>query len=164
MNSLELFALLKKQAESILITDEVRPATDSLPIEYELGSSEYASECMRRYNYEAYLEITNPETIVVLSNVDNEVIVEFESILDAYMEAYAPNRSNLKNYIKLVSLYLAFVARRPLHPPLIMAPERHKGAIKKSGQYCIVGNADLDGRFPICQYCVAYLESNPMKK
>jgi hypothetical protein len=73
MNSLELFALLKKQAESILITDEVRPATDSLPIEYELGSREYASECMRRYNYEAYLEITDSETIVVLSDVDNEV-------------------------------------------------------------------------------------------
>lgn len=164
MKSLELLASLRKQAESIPFTDEVRSATDSLPIEYETGSIEYASECMRRYNYEAYLEITDPETIVDVADVDNDAVVEFESILDAYMEAYAPNRPNLTKYIRLVSLYLAFVAKRPLHPPSITVPKPSRGIHSKITHYCVAGrDDDLDERFPICRYCVAYSKSDPMK-
>ena len=115
---------------------------------------------MRRYNYEAYLEITNPETIVVAADVDNDAIVELDSMLDAYMEAYAPNRPNLKKYTKLVSLYLAFVARRPLHSPSMMAPEAAKGSTAKSRCCCVAKKGDLDERFPICRHCVAYSKSN----
>jgi len=156
MNSLELIASLRKQAESIHIPDEVRPAAGISPIECEPGTSEYASDCMRRYNYEAYLEITNPETTVAVANIDDDAIMEFELILGAYMDAYAPNRTNLKNYVKLVSLYLAFVAKRPLHPPSIMAPDSEMGSSLRSRYYCFVRKTMPDERFPICRYCVAY--------
>ncbi len=163
MNSLELIASLRRQAESILISDEVRPASDNLPIEYEPGSLEYTSDCMRRYNYETYLEITDPELSVVVADVDNDAIVEFESIVDAYMEAYAPNRPDLKNYIKLVSMYLAFVAKRPLHAPSIMSPKPNKGAATKMRHCRVAGIGNLDERFPICRYCVAYPKRKPTK-
>lgn len=105
---------------------------------------------MRRYNYEAYLEIISPETIVAAAGIDNEAVAELDSLLDAYMDAYAPNRPNLKKYIKLVSMYLAFVAGRPLHPPGLMG-----GVAAEGGRSCGAGKADLDERFPICRYCVA---------
>ena len=114
---------------------------------------------MKLYNYEAFLEITNPETTVVAREIENDAIAELESTLDAYMDAYAPGQPNLKKYIKLVSLYLAFVARRPLHPPSIVAPESTRGAATLSRRSCAVGKADLDERFPICRHCVAHLSS-----
>jgi uncharacterized protein (UPF0305 family) len=156
MNSIELIAWLRRQAESIPITDEVRPGNVNLPIEYAAGLLENFSDCLRRYNYEAYLEITNPETIVVLADVDNAAMTTFEAILEAYMDAYAPNRPNLKKYIKLVSLYLAFVARRPLHPPRVRAPDSDKGVTTEGRTYCVMGKGSLDERFPICRYCVAH--------
>jgi len=163
MNSLELLASLREQAESIPITDEVRPTPDCLPIKFETGSIEYVSDCMSRYNYEAYLEITDPETVVVVADIDNDAVIEFESILDGYMETYAPNRPNLTMYIKLVSLYLAFVARRPLHPPGIMAPNPSRGITCKITHSSVAGKEDLDERFPICRYCVSYSNIKPMK-
>ena len=156
MNSLELIASLKRQALSISNLDEIRPAADSSHIQYAPGSIEYASSSMRRYNYAAFLEITDPKTTVFAREIDNDAIAALESTLDAYMDAYAPNQQNLKKYIKLVSLYLAFVAKRPLHPASIVAPESNRGAATINSRYCVVGEADLDERFPICRYCVAY--------
>jgi uncharacterized protein (UPF0305 family) len=155
MNSLELIASLRRQAASISNLDEIRPAADSSPIQYAPGSIEYASACMKRYNDEAFLEITDPETKVVAREIDNDAIAELESALDGYMDAYAPDQPDLKKYIKLVSLYLAFVARRPLHPPRIIAPESTRGAATINRRYCAVGKRDADERFPICRHCVA---------
>jgi uncharacterized protein (UPF0305 family) len=156
MNSLDLIASLRRRVESIHISDEISPGTGNSPLEYVPGSIEYASDCLKRYNYEAYSEIKDPETTVDVVDVDDDAIMEFESILDAYMDAYAPNRLNLKNYIKLVSLYLTFVAKRPLHPPSIMAPDCNSGSATKRSHYCVAGKAKLDERFPICRYCVAW--------
>jgi len=125
-------------------------------MQYAPGSIEYASACMRRYNYEAFLEITDPETKVVAREIDIDAIAELESALDAYMDAYAPDQPKLKMYIKLISLYLAFVARRPLHPARIVAPESNRGAATINRRYCAVGKSDSDERFPICRHCVAY--------
>jgi uncharacterized protein (UPF0305 family) len=156
MNSLELIASLRRQTVSISNLDEIRPAADSSHIQYAHRSIEYASSTMRQYNYAAFLEITDPETTVFAREIDNDAIAALESMLDGYMDTFAPDQPDLKKYIKLVSLYLAFVARRPLHPPSIVAPESNSSAATINSRYCVVGEADLDERFPICRYCVAY--------
>ena len=69
------------------------------------------------YNYSAYREILDLDGTAPDFEIDPLVVEEFERTLHRYLDTYAPGREDLKKYIVGVSLYLTFIAKRPLHPP-----------------------------------------------
>ncbi len=49
--------------------------------------------------------------------VDESRLADFRERIDRYMDDHGPGDQEFKAYVRIVSTYLAFVVRRPLHPP-----------------------------------------------
>lgn len=106
------------------------------------------------YNYATYTEICNLYEVSPDFKIDPTTVDEFENALDRYLDTYAPGKTDLKRYISNISLYLTFIAKRPLHPPGV--PFSDEIRIVKNGDfyYCSGKRRFLDDPFSLCHYCV----------
>src|SRR5208282_2498306 len=75
------------------------------------------SSIMTRYNYDNFTEIMGRKGIDQDFEIDDVKLNDFLRSIDYYLNTYAPEDADLKIYITGISTYLAFIARRPLHPP-----------------------------------------------
>lgn len=105
------------------------------------------------YNYATFVEIRNRDEISPDFEIDCVIVEEFRHVLDRYLDTYAPEAADLKRYVSNISLYLTFIAKRPLHPPEV--PFSGDSSIVKRGEsfYCS-GKRRFIGDDPsLCRYC-----------
>jgi len=106
------------------------------------------------YNYTTLVEIRNRDGISPDFEIDSAIVDEFQHALDRYLDTYAPGAADLKCYVLNISLYLTFIAKKPLHPPEV--PFSGDILIVKKGKsfYCS-GKRRFTGDDPsLCRYCV----------
>ena len=106
------------------------------------------------YNYATYTEICYRYEVSPDFKIDPTTVEEFENALDVYLDTYAPGKTDLKCYVTNISLYLTFIAKRPLHPPGV--PFSDEIRIVKNGDfyYCSGKKRFLDDPSSICRYCI----------
>jgi hypothetical protein len=109
------------------------------------------------FNYTIYTEICHRDGVSPDFKLDPTTVEEFESALDGYFDTYAPGKTDLKRYVSNISLYLTFIAKRPLHPPGV--PLSDEIRIVKNGDfyYCSGKKQFLDDPSSLCRYCVCRL-------
>jgi uncharacterized protein (UPF0305 family) len=156
VDSFKLLALLKKEAGTIAIPDSVEPEENGEEPEYRPGSIEYINRCMKKYNSEIFSEIIDSTHQIKNSQLDPDLIEEFSSRLDAYMDKHAPDRADLKKYVRVVSLYLTFIAEKPLHPPDLLMLGIDRGISRNGEYYCSGPESQKNETIFMCRYCVAY--------
>jgi uncharacterized protein (UPF0305 family) len=106
------------------------------------------------YNYATYTEIRRRDSPEPDFPVDPGAVKECEDALGRYLDRNAPGNNDLKRYVTAISLYLIFIARRPLHPPdVAFSPDLR---ITKSGDFFIcTGKARYrSDPFSVCRFCV----------
>jgi len=121
--------------------------------EQRAGSSGILS-LLGDYNYAVYTEICSRETISLDFEIDSTPVEKFENALNRYLDIYAPGKKDLKCYVLNISLYLTFIAKKPLHPPGVQfSDDIH---IVKDGDfyYCSGKRRFLKDPFSLCRYCV----------
>jgi len=106
------------------------------------------------YNYTAYREILDLDGIAPDFEIDPRTVEEFEQILHRYLDTYAPGREDLKKYIVGVSLYLTFIAKRPLHPPGVPFSDEIRVERKRDSYYCSGKRRFLNDPSSCCRFCV----------
>ena len=52
--------------------------------------------------------------------VDEKKLEDFKKSIDHYFNLYAPGNEDFKELIKIISIYLTFIVKKPLHPPGII--------------------------------------------
>jgi uncharacterized protein (UPF0305 family) len=106
------------------------------------------------YNYTTYTEICHRDGVSPDFKLDPATVEEFENAMDVYLTTYAPGKADLKCYVSNISLYLTFIAKRPLHPPGV--PFSDEIRIVKNGDfyYCSGKKQFLDDPSSLCRYCV----------
>ena len=72
------------------------------------------------YNLENFNEIVGLSIIENDDEIDEKELEDFKMSIDHYFSLYAPDDEEFKEFIKLISLYLTYIARKPLHPPGII--------------------------------------------
>lgn len=154
MNSQELLSLLIREAAEIPVEDFIRTDLSSTQYAYSPGSMRYIAAVMNRYNLEVFYEIKNRKDIPVLENIRPHVFKDFTFRIDRYMDENAPGQENFKRYIRLISTYLAFIAKKSLHPPGMVISEGIEIAYRNGEYYCPLKNKQLQERFSLCAYCV----------
>ncbi|GEM_PF-571104 len=154
MNNLELFSLLKKNAE-YFSTDMFPKNAPSDQEQQPFNRFRYISRLVADYNQKTFQEIKNRDCIAVIEQVDVDQYNEFTFRIDKYMDQYAPGQDDLKRYIQIISAYLTFIARKPLHPPGMIFDGNKSVIIDNNKYYCPVKNKQLQGEFSICKYCVS---------
>lgn len=165
MDSGELFELLKQEAKHPSIVDLVNRQMGSMKdVDYSLGSLEYKLQLMTKYNLEIFSEISNRDSFDNTEDINQALLEEFSVCIDKYMDENAPGQTDLKRYIKIVSTYLAFIAKRPLHPVGMSFSKNQRITSKGDKFFCPVKNKQLGKEMSLCKYCacldISQKESN----
>ncbi len=109
---------------------------------------------LAEYDYAVFREImdeTCPDPDVVIRS-DN--VEEFRDALNRYFDEYAPEETDLRCYVTNISLYLVFIAKRPLHPPGFDSPDLKVISGPDGDYYCSRKGRISDGEPTLCRYCV----------
>ncbi|HEY3425902.1 MAG TPA: DUF2115 family protein [Negativicutes bacterium] len=156
MNNLEIFNLIKKDAEYFSIEDIIPPKEPSEQEQQQPHNRiKYISRLVTEYNQQTFLEIKSRKCIEMIEEVDAAAFNEFTFRINKYMDENAPGQDALKRYVRLISTYLTFIAKRSLHPPGMIMGGEQKIVGKDNKFYCPVKNKQMHGALSVCKYCVS---------
>mgnify|MGYP000982997443 CR=1 FL=1 len=106
------------------------------------------------YNYATYNEIKTCDRIDPDFKIDSKIVEKFEHDLELYLDMYAPGKKDLKSYISAISLYLTFIAKKPLHPPDVPFSEDFHIVKKGEFYYCSGKGRFIRDPGSLCRYCI----------
>jgi uncharacterized protein (UPF0305 family) len=112
------------------------------------------SSIMTRYNYDNFIEILNPDSLDSDFEVDDAKLKDFQHRIDSYLNIYVPDDVDLKTYVKGISTYLAFIAKRPLHPPGLEFANGARIIKKGNSYYCSGKRQFIKDDLSLCKFCV----------
>ncbi|SFM30405.1 Uncharacterized protein, UPF0305 family [Methanolobus profundi] len=155
INSHELLLMLKKEAESlsyehlISTSENEADSIQSLP-----GSPRYNIEYLVRYNHRKFSELKERDCTDLSEEIDIGQLDDLTFRISKYMDTYAPGQSDLKEYIRIISTYLTFVVKEPLHPPGMYVTEDQMIFENNGVYYCPVKSKHISEEMSLCKYCV----------
>jgi uncharacterized protein (UPF0305 family) len=147
--------LLKKEADNIspvyLKKTNMHTSED---VQFIQGSIEYKMQYVARYDRDMFSEFMNRNSIDKPENIDPDKLADFNFRINRYMDEHAPDQTDLKKYIRIISTYLSFIAKKPLHPPGMILEDNQ--AIFKDGDnyYCPGKSKYILDELSLCKYCV----------
>jgi uncharacterized protein (UPF0305 family) len=112
------------------------------------------SSIMTRYNYDNFIEILNTSRIDPDLEVDDVKLKELQYRIDHYLNIHAPNDADLKQYIKGISTYLVFIAKKPLHPPGLKFDNGAEITKKGDLYYCDGKRMFIKDDLSLCKFCI----------
>lgn len=110
---------------------------------------------MSRYNLENYHEILNSKSKGLNDEIDVKKLRDLEERIDKYFILHAPDDEDFKKFIKTISTYLTFIAKKPLHPPGIEFSNGNNVFKRGDSYYCTGKIQFLKDKFSLCKHCVA---------
>jgi uncharacterized protein (UPF0305 family) len=154
-NGQELITNLKKEVNRFTPTDFMKirslmlQSTENLPSKYR----NIYGEDLFRHLYETVEEIKRYNATPKLSIFDREDCLELIQRIDLMQEDNEKNRL-FTDMVKLTSVYLIFVAGKPLHPLNMEFPGGSKIAKKDNEYYCPAKNKQKDVEIALCKFCI----------
>ena len=118
------------------------------------GEKDSLNRTMSRYNLENFNEILNSSCSGLDAEVDEEKLRDFQNRIDHYFSLYAPDDEDFKEFIKAISIYLVFIAKKPLHPPGIVFSNGERAYKKNKVYYCTGKHIFIKDKQSLCKYCV----------
>ena len=107
---------------------------------------------LAKYNSETYDEIYQLE-ITKDFEIKDKVIENMKKDIDFYFETYAGGDEETKEFTKSISLYLALIAKKPLHP---YSEDKKDDIFYLDGTYYCKGRATyIHDKNSLCRYCVS---------
>jgi uncharacterized protein (UPF0305 family) len=152
-----LFRDLKREAERI--PQELIPK----PRDHRTDVSD-VSQAMSKYDLDVFREILSLDHVEADHGIDRHELEDFILKIEHYMDAQAPGRDQLKKYVRIISTYLVFIARRPLHSPDIAFFGNRKIVKKNNAYYCPAKSVYIKEKDSLCKYCVCKIEKGSENK
>lgn len=142
------------KASSLL--EEIRESIKDYNIDYlknKAVDERYRDLLVRelaRYNSETYDEIYDTELDDDFE-IDDAEIKKLKDDIDFYFSKYNPHDEENKNLTKHISLYLAFIAKKPLHP---YGDSKKSDVFEKDYVFYCKGRANyIKEKNSLCRYC-----------
>ena len=117
---------------------------------------------LSEYNMKNFNEIIH-SNFQEEDEVDEKKLEDFKHSIDHYFNLYAPGNEDFKEFIKIISIYLTFIVKKPLHPPGIIFS--NGTTVYKNGDYyyCTGKRIFIKDNASLCKYCVCKLPSVQMR-
>jgi len=112
---------------------------------------------MSKYNQDTFNEIMNLSFLELDDKIDEEELTDFQKRIDYFFKLYASDDEDFREFIKAISIYLTFIAKKPLHPPGIKFLNGKRVYKDKNRYYCTGKNEFMKDKFSLCKYCVCNL-------
>lgn len=149
-----------------ILGDKIKSSTLFLKLKKDIKECQYPKIPISRYRKDKSIQNALSEynkknfNQIIHSNfqgedeVDEKKLEDFKNSIDHYFNLYAPNNDNFKEFIKIISIYLTFIVKKPLHPPGIIF--LNKTTVYQSGDsyYCTGKRNFLKDNASLCKYCV----------
>jgi hypothetical protein len=151
MDVAELLESLRREAKEI-----ARSRPDALELKNEVlaGTANGPDQSIALYNNAVFKELLAGGDIRPGIPVDESRLADFRVRIDRYMDDYGPGDQDFKAYVRTVSTYLAFIVRRPLHPPGMMISGGRAIEIRDGHWRCPAKKAHVREPGSLCKYCV----------
>ena len=143
--------MLNMKASDLL--NEIRENLKDYPIEYlrnKVTDDRYKdplTKKLAKYNSEAWDEI------FALDITEDYVVENFKNDIDFYFDTYAGGDEETREFTKYISLYLALMAKRPLHP-VGDNPAKDEVFLQNGEYKCKTRIVSIKDENSMCRYCV----------
>ena len=107
------------------------------------------------YNLKNFNEIISLKFKGNDEEIDEKELKDFKLSIDHYFSLYAPDNEEFREFIKIISLYLTYIAKKPLHPPGITFSNGSKVYQREDIYFCTGKKIFIKDEFSLCRYCVA---------
>ena len=119
------------------------------------NDDESLKHMVSKYNLETYNEIINLSYEELDDEINHEELKDLEDRIDNYFSLYAPADEEFREFIKIISLYLIFIAKKPLHPSGIKFFNGITVYKKDNIFYCTGKKLFINDDLSLCKYCIA---------
>lgn len=116
------------------------------------------NHAISKYNMENFNQIIH-SNFQGEDEVDEKKLEDFKKGIDHYFNLYAPGNEDFKELIKIISIYLTFIVKKPLHPPGIFFPNGTTVNQKGETYYCTGKRIFLKDNESLCKYCICKVPS-----
>ena len=134
MKTSQLLEKIKKDMEKY--QDIMRNEPADLKLDEHACEFRDIHKTMSQYNNDNFQEIMNSPSEDYNGEVDVEDLKDMEARIDHYFQLHGSGDDEFKEFIKGISIYLTFIARKPLHPPSIIFPNETTVYENKGIFYC----------------------------
>ena len=110
---------------------------------------------MSNYNRDNFNEIMNLSYVELDEEIPDEDLNDFKKRIEHFFNLYAPEDKEFKEFIKAISLYLTFIAKKPLHPPGIKFSNGSRVYKNQDFYYCTKKSKFIEDKLSLCKYCVS---------
>ena len=107
---------------------------------------------LAKYNSQTYDEIYSIE-INEDTDIKDEVIKKMKADINYYFDTYAGGDIETREFTKYISLYLALMAKRPLHP-VGDNPSKDQVFFENGEYKCKTRIMSIKDENSLCRYCV----------
>ena len=106
---------------------------------------------LAKYNSNVYDDIYEMD-IIEDFEIDDNIIKNIQKDIGFYFDRYAPGDSETREFTKNVSLYLALIAKKPLHP---YSEDKKDEVYYFNGDYYCKGRVKyIHDEKSLCRYCI----------
>ena len=111
---------------------------------------------MSRFNWDNFQEIMNSSPDDYTGEVDVEKVTDMETRIDHYFQLHGAGDDEFKEFIKGISIYLALIVGKPLHPPGIVFSNKTTVYERKGVYYCTGKKIFIKDELSLCKYCICH--------
>lgn len=112
------------------------------------------NDTMSLYNLENFNEIMNSSFTGYDDEVDEKTLDDFIECINQYFDLHTTDDKDFREFIKIISIYLTFIAKKPLHPPGIIFSNGATVFRQNDSYYCTGKDVFINDEFSLCKYCV----------
>ena len=140
------------------LIEEIRENLNDYPIEYLRNKAtddrykDPITKSLAKYNSEAWDEIF-AINITDDFEIKDGVVNNFKNDIDFYFDTYAGGDEETREFTKYISLYLALIAKRPLHP-VGDNPTKDQVFLQNGEYKCKSRIMSIKEENSMCRYCV----------
>jgi len=118
------------------------------------GENNSIHNTMSKYNLENFNQIINSSYEGSDDEVDENELDDFKMCIDNYFDLYAPDNKEFREFIKIISIYLTFIAKKPLHPPGILFSNGATVYQSEDSYHCTGKSDFIKENNSLCKYCI----------
>lgn len=109
-----------------------------------------------KYNYENFHNLIHTTIEGHDEEIDTAKITEMKLAVDHYFDLYGSDNDEFKEFIKIISIYLTFIEKKPLHPPGILFSGGKTVYKNAEAYYCTAKKYFMKEDHSLCKYCVCH--------
>ena len=109
---------------------------------------------MSEFNLENFNRLMTSKFSGEDCEIDDKLLEDFKSSIDNYFKLYGPDDGEFKEFIKIISLYLTFIEKKPLHPVGIVFEGGYTIYQSGNSYYCTGKKLFIEEDKSLCNYCV----------